>query len=222
MSSGQNQQDCPPSRITYVSKVQELLSKENHLGWDSRIQRSSSTQVSYIDMNCKTYETKSPADLISQSAVLKENGMLSICVIENISGEYLETLGSGWDIDPKFFAAHATNPDKDKLWEYRFWEDRNEDRKTPDVTSDKTNDSGVQSTFLESCMPYEYLSGDSGHLDGIFEYEGEINNLNSTELELLSSSSNFIHRHCFKDGQWPVQTTTRISYCRLNAYMCKI
>jgi hypothetical protein len=46
---------------------------------------------------------------------LKESRQPSICIIENISTEYIEALDTKWGIDPKFFIEHATNPDKDEL-----------------------------------------------------------------------------------------------------------
>jgi hypothetical protein len=55
------------------------------------------------------------------------------------------------------------------------------------------------------------------HLDGIFEYH----DIEISPKETLNSSPNIFPRHCFKDSIWPIQSNSRISYYRVNPWLCK-
>jgi hypothetical protein len=55
------------------------------------------------------------------------------------------------------------------------------------------------------------------HLDGIFEYHG----IEASPQETLSSYPNIFPRHCFRDPAWPIQSNSRISYYRVNPWLCK-
>jgi hypothetical protein len=55
------------------------------------------------------------------------------------------------------------------------------------------------------------------HLDGIFEYHG----IETSPQETLNSYPNIVSRRCFKDSAWPIQSNSRISYYRVNPWLCK-
>ncbi|CZS89355.1 uncharacterized protein RAG0_00759 [Rhynchosporium agropyri] len=57
-----------------------------------------------------------PQDLVAQAAESRRNRRLGICVIENISAEFLEVKGTEWSVDHKFFLGNASNPNKADLW----------------------------------------------------------------------------------------------------------
>jgi hypothetical protein len=200
---------------TYISRIQSLLAEHPHIKWSLESKGSCLTQVKYTDTR-ENYLITGPEDLIAQSAGLKERHEPSICIIENISTEYVEALGTEWGIDPMFFIKHATNPDKDKLWRSKRW-----DWHPPDHSSSEGgNESYAPNDFLASGAP-SFLKDSSGHLDGVFEYHNEIPGLEPSTFEKLNSSPNFIYRHCFKDKKWPMQSNTRISYCRPTIWLCK-
>jgi hypothetical protein len=46
----------------------------------------------------------------------------SICIVENISPEHIEILGSAWNIDPRFFVEYASNTRRGDLWEANRFE----------------------------------------------------------------------------------------------------
>lgn len=172
------------------------------------------TKVAYTNSH-ENYPINSPKDLIERSAALKDRD-LSVCIIENISAEYVEALGTEWEIDPMFFVEHATNPDKDKLWESKVWD------WTPlEYLSSKDRDESYAPKVLTADGITAFLENSSGHLDGVFEYHNEIPGLKPSALEKLNSFPNFINRYCFKDKNYPIQSNTRISYCRPNMWMCK-
>lgn len=199
---------------TYVSRLQSLLAERPDIKWSLESKGSSLTKVSYTN-TLESYPITSPEDLIARSEAL-ESEELSICIIENISAEYVEALGTRWGIDPMFFVKHATNPDKEKLWWSRNWSWSPLD----DLTSQVPNEPHAPGSLVPSRKTL-WLEGDSGRLDGIFEYHNEIPGLANSAFQELTSSPNFINRHCFKDKDWPLQSNTRISYCRPNLSMCK-
>lgn len=200
---------------TYISRIQSLLAERPHIKWSLESKGSYLTKVAYTN-TLENYRITSPEDLIAQSADLKESHELSICIIENISPEYVEALGTKWGIDPMFFIEHATNPDKDKLWWSKEW-----DWSPPDHSSSEGRDESHAPKDLLASRAPSFLKDSSGHLDGVFEYHNEIPGLEPSAIEKLNSSPNFIYRHCFKDKKWPMQSNTRISYCRPNIWMCK-
>jgi hypothetical protein len=80
---------------TYISRIQSLLAERPHIKWSLESKGSCLTQVVYTD-TLENYQITSPEDLIAQSAGLKESRQPSICIIENISTEYIEALGTKW------------------------------------------------------------------------------------------------------------------------------
>lgn len=202
-----------PSAATddgYLLRLQSLLITDHPgIHWSLETKGTGMTRVHYTDMLID-FPIVSPSDLISQSKELANNRSLSVCIIENISPQYVEALGSAWEIDPMFFVEYATNPDQKKLWWSKKWEWNSSARPSP----------GQDERRAETMAP-SFLQGTFGHLDGVFEYHNMSADLHPSEYDKLNSSPNRVRRHCFKTGRWPVQSNTRISYCRPNAYMCK-
>jgi hypothetical protein len=203
------------SQGPYINKVQALQKGSTTMKTLLESKGSHMTKAFYTNW-VESYPVNSPDDLIAQSARLKESGSASVCIIENISAEYIEALGRAWQIDPKFFAGHATNPAQDRLWWREQWH--------WDLAENSPGEAqaGSQAPLESSMMDAASIqNGKFGHMDGIFEYQNEFPDLEPSIFEKLNSVPNLIHRHCFKDGKWPIQSNTRISYCRPNNYMCK-
>jgi hypothetical protein len=72
-------------------------------------------KVFYTNFQSKPH-INTPSDLIACALADCESGTRAICVSENISPEYIEALGSAWNLDPEFFAGNATNPRQEDLW----------------------------------------------------------------------------------------------------------
>jgi hypothetical protein len=72
--------------------------------------------------SARTLTISTPAQIIT--AVTEDHFNLrdAICIVENISPEHIEVLGSAWDIDPRFFVEHAVNPRREHLWVPRRFE----------------------------------------------------------------------------------------------------
>ena len=63
--------------------------------------------------SCETWE---PAELAEHGQSLAPGDSPHVCIIENISPNWIEALGVSWDIDPHFFVDHAENPTKEDFW----------------------------------------------------------------------------------------------------------
>lgn len=206
---------------TYLFRVQTLLSNRSDIKWAFESGKQNATKVFYTHGNATDCWINSPADLIAQTTAAKDRQDLTVCVIENISVEYLEAIGQAWDIDPAFFVAHASNTNKEELWNRKTWA-----WSLPNVPPSGQADSimaraASTTPSPEISSPSRFLDGEFDQLDGIFEYHTELQDIEPSALEKLNFSANFIYRHVFKQGRWPVQSNTRISYCRPNAYLCK-
>lgn len=123
-----------------------------------------------------------------------------VCVIENISSEYIQALGSAWNIDIEFFVEHATNPKKDHLWQ---------------LVSTMSWDLPISAGYETSIQPVPTY----WHLDGIYEYN-KYTNIRWSDGKLDSFPNN-VPRHCFSDAESGVQSNTRISYYRVSSSLCE-
>ena len=127
----------------------DLLSKKER--YETRVFYTNSNTAGRGSIN------RLPAtELINRVRNDEKQGLRAVCVIENISPAFIEELGTTWQIDPLFFANHATNPAKDRLWDRVEWKH-----------GDKIE---------HSLDPYQ-------HLNGIFEYhDTEISVTHMTNL----------------------------------------
>lgn len=200
----------------YLSRLQRLLDERPEIKWsfNSKDSGSSSLTKVFYTNTVTEFSISSPEDLIAQAAASEERGERRICVIENVSADYVKVLGEDWDVDPRFFADHATNPKKEELWWSKDW-------KWSQLHSEEHDEDMVVSNTQGAAHPMNFLQNHPGHLDGVFEYHNTVSELNQSEIWQLLDSSNHIHRHCFKDAKWPLQSNTRISYCRPKFGTCE-
>ena len=102
-------------------------------------------------------------------------------------------LGPGLSLDPCFFANHSQHADKERFW-----------KQSTHWSWNSQSDIGIAA------------SSQFAHIDGMFEYH----DLERGTSE-LTSNPNIFPRDCFKQDSYPIQSNTRISYCRVNSYLCK-
>jgi hypothetical protein len=174
-----------PCGKDFSAKFQDLMSSKQSTGFDwSR--KIAAPRVVWMDANSQIH-INDPLDIIKRSTAAVEAQIRSICIVENISSDLINSLGAAWDLDATFFVEHTTNPEKAELWS-------------------KKNAPAI----------YQELKCYS-HLDGIFEYH----DIETSPQATLNSFPNIIPRHCFKDSAWPIQSNSRISYYRVNPWLCK-
>jgi hypothetical protein len=174
-----------PCGIEYSAKFQDLMSSKQNTGFD-RSRKIAVSRVVWMDANSQVY-IKDPLDIIKRSTAAVEAQIRSICIVENISSDLIDSLGTAWGLDATFFVEHATNPEKAELWSQKN-----------------------ASAIFQEAKCYS-------HLDGIFEYH----DIETSPQETLNSFPNIFPRHCFKDSAWPIQSNSRISYYRVNPWLCK-
>lgn len=150
------------------------------------------TRILYSTRNSVTHIDK-PEELIQIQKGDEISKINAICVIENISFQVLKILDREWDLDGSFLAYHFLNPKPNQFWHYG----------TPSswtVTPDRRT-------------PPRFLGYQ--HLHGVFEYHGH-------EFRAITQPGAYAHRACFQDkeGNYPVQSNTKISYCLVKRGFC--
>ncbi|KAK0276701.1 hypothetical protein LTR35_002842 [Friedmanniomyces endolithicus] len=117
---------------------------------------------------------------------------LAVCVIENITPNWIEALGTAWDIDPEFFVGHASNP-------------REEDHRTPQTEHIWSHRSSVR----PQPRPFYNLMGTYTHHKAPF-WRGPPYLWSLYEGAYFPRPSGERDRYSF-------QSRTRLSYMRVHA-----
>ena len=123
----------------------------------------------------------------------KNPKMQAVCVIENINPDYIDVLGSAWDIDPEFFARHAFNPELDNFWISQM----------------------LDALYLTDDWPRW------GHLDGIFEYHGLKLNDQKAHSTFPNTLHRTCVSTTQDRADVGVSSNTRISSYRVGEGLCK-
>ncbi|KXT17454.1 hypothetical protein AC579_5756 [Pseudocercospora musae] len=138
--------------------------------------------------------------LLTQADHNAQLGKHTICIVENISPEFVGGLGVAWDIPRDFFVRHATNP-TGALWESvmgRQARDRVEEISTADWDDDLQNQISQRVTARHF------------HVEDIFEH--------LHRDEHLGAADGF--RRCFQhDAHYGWQANTQISCYRVSAFL---
>jgi hypothetical protein len=122
----------------------------------------------------------------------------AVCVVEDISWEWIRAMGDAWNIEPHFFAHYGVNPQGDNPRE----------------------------TLLPGNHGLGTMKDESkySHFDGIFEHQdlvGDPEAFASLEYGLRRS---VYRRKCWAsdESSYPPSSSTRISYCRVHANLCMV
>ncbi|KAF2108104.1 hypothetical protein BDV96DRAFT_283662 [Lophiotrema nucula] len=150
------------------------------------------TRFHYVNSR-GTQSIVSSAALVQQAQADQADALHAVCVVENISPEYIKDLVAGLRLYPTFFLEHAIHTPKDQFWElHHSWD--------------------PATTLSDSSVPFN-----SAHIDGMFEYH----ELEYSHKSDLTSAPNFVQRDCFIQEPFPIQSNTRISYYRVSPWLCK-
>lgn len=136
------------------------------------------------------------AQLIEESERASKSGP-SVCIIENISPEFIGGLGVAWSLPLDFFIEHATNSYGPALWD--------------DVMGDQARDRVWEPSSVAKDearkKPLAHF-----HIEGIIEQVRHI--------EQPSGRYRFARRFEFSYNYgW--QANTKMSYCRVSQNLCK-
>lgn len=134
-----------------------------------------------------------PGELLKGASDFRTRLRHAVCVIENMSSEYVEMLSAALNPDSAFLIDYTSNPIKESLW-------------LQDSLSNPRSNASHPSYKFE-------------HLAGVYEYH----NFQIDDNLLLSSYPNHVNRHCFNDENRSysrnqtfgmLQSNTRLSYYR--------
>jgi hypothetical protein len=199
----------PPSDLSEADYIAEVLreASDDELTQSFSNLQTSPSKISYFG-SCpysehflvspsSTRNTLQVDGLLQQAEDDREHRRAAICIIENVSPAYIGVLGPSWNIDPSFFANHAKHSNKGHFWDRPVRWSWVPDDQDPNIMSKQ---------------PYR-------HLDGMFEYH-HLDNMQ--DAPKLRHFPNTFPRDCFKQLNYPVQSNTRISYCRAQPNLCEL
>lgn len=120
----------------------------------------------------------------------------AVCVIENINWHWIGVIGSAWKLEPLFFVEHGVNPNGDDAWTTLFPTNREVDiKKGPS-----------KHKYVDGVFEHHYLASDDVALD---------------KLKRGLTIATYGRRCWIPGSSYPPSSCTRMSYCRVNANLCK-
>jgi hypothetical protein len=134
-------------------------------------------------------------DIDEVCALYRQDSRQTVCVVEDISWDWIGAMGITWEIGPSFFADYGVNPSGDNPWNTLFLS-------VPEPTA----------------KAYRYH-----HLDGVFEHQYLTGHPTAFDMLNNGLQRSAYHRRCWIPAGFshPPSSSTRISYCRVNANFCK-
>lgn len=103
-----------PSAEAYLQALAH--SKPRDHGIHVLLSSSPSSTIRVYHSSAPDVSRPSPSAVLEQAKNDAENTRPAVCMIENVSREWIGILGSEWNIDPAFFTMHAENPSGSDLW----------------------------------------------------------------------------------------------------------
>jgi hypothetical protein len=149
-------------------------------------------------LNGTLQETNDLAKVLALADIDQSSSRQAVCIVEDISWEWIRAMGDAWDIEPHFFAHYGVNPRGDNPYKTLFPEHH-----------------GLGATKDAS----KYY-----HVDGVFAHQhlaGDPKAFASLEDGLQRS---VYRRRCWvsdKPSNGPF-SNTRISYCRVHDNLCMV
>ena len=123
-----------------------------------------------------------------------------VIVVENVHIDWIATFGESWDIEPRFFVEHASNPVGLSPWEAVF----------PSST--------LHERLVYEGVPLAYVNRKTWHIDGVFEY---CRHLAESSPRSEIRDPNFFLRSVRYDLVYGWQVNTKMSCCRVDNGMCE-
>jgi hypothetical protein len=120
----------------------------------------------------------------------------AVCIVEDISWDWIGAMGVTWGIEPHFFADYGVSPGGDKPWESLLPNSR-------------------RSRVMRCASRYH-------HVDGVFDHQHLAGHPEAfTMLKNVLQRSEHRRQCWISTGSSPLPlSSTRISYCRVNAKLC--
>jgi hypothetical protein len=197
---GADEMSQNPDYSHYIKRVKETRATavtHDHLEGTSEAQTHHAAKPIASWLNGTPLETN---DINEVFTLARDDGAVSqqaVCIVEDISWDWIGRMGVAWGIEPEFFAEYGVSPKGKNPWETLF---------------PKNHRMGATQG------PSKYY-----HVDGVFEHHhlaGDPEAFDMLENDLQRS----VHRRrCWvsDSSSYPPSSSTRFSYCRVNASLCK-
>ena len=147
-------------------------------------------------LNGTTQETN---DVLKILALAKGDGTepgKAVCIVEDISWEWINAMGTAWGIEPHFFAEYGINPKDDNAWKHLFPDDRR--------------------------LGAAQGPSKCYHVDGVFEHHHLAGDPTALDRLRKGLRRSLYRRRCWADPSYSPSSNTRFSYCRVNANLCMV
>jgi hypothetical protein len=183
--------------VELVKKIRATAVTHNHLDDDSEAQTHHAAKPVASWLNGTPLETN---DINEVFTLARDDAAISqqaVCIVEDISWDWIGLMGVAWGIEPEFFAEYGVNPEGTSPWETLF---------------PKNHRLGATQG------PSKYY-----HVDGVFEHNHLASDPEAFDT-LKNGLRRSVHRRrCWvcDDSSYPPSSNTRFSYCRVNANLCK-
>ena len=109
------------SQVRDIANLYELEDVVTALSY-SGANNAKTYLVTEAESSAQTTSIDGPAQVLKAVTQNLSQSRETICIVENVSPEYINVLGSAWDIDPAFFVTHAVNPRREHLWNSKDFE----------------------------------------------------------------------------------------------------
>ena len=180
-------------------KAARAAATENHLQDDiaeAQTQHAAMPFASWVNGTpIETGDIKTVLDQAQRDSAVSQQ---AVCIVEDISWDWIGAMGVAWGVEPQFFAKHGVNPQGYNVWETLF---------------PKSHELGAIQ-YPSQCF----------HVDGVFEHHHVTPDRKAFKAleDALRHSTH--RRRCWisPDPSYSPSSSTRFSYCRVNANLCMI
>jgi hypothetical protein len=186
-----------PEYIEYIERVKAAraaATEHDHQEdvLEARTQYAAKPVASWV--NGTPFETGDIKRVLDQGQRDSAVSQQAVCIVEDINWDWIGAMGVAWGVEPQFFAEHGVNPQGDNDWEALF---------------PKSHRLGAEQ-HPSKCF----------HVDGAFEHH----HLTRDSIEALKDGlrRSTHRRRCWisLDPSYSPSSSTRFSYCRVNANLC--
>ncbi|KAK3658758.1 hypothetical protein LTR56_001629 [Elasticomyces elasticus] len=100
----------------YLAKVIQLA-RDEKVPWPKDQASGVRPSVLYYSPRYGLVESlATPEDVLVRRRNDQQSQNPTVCVVENITPRWIESLGAAWDLEPSFFVQHAYNPPSEAHW----------------------------------------------------------------------------------------------------------
>lgn len=185
-----------PDSQGYIDRVKRAASSRGCLDNTSEALLPHAPSPIATWLNGTTQETNDIAKVLALAQGDDADPGQAVCIVEDISWDWIGEMGVAWGIEPHFFAEYGVNPKDDNAWKRLFPDDRR---------------------LGAAQGPSKYY-----HVDGVFEHHHLTGDPTALDRLRKGLRRSLYRRQCWADPSHPPSSNTRFSYCRVSANLCMV